>query len=168
MPQPWTILVYRIPSQPTKLRLNVWRKLCALGALYLQDAVCVLPSRPDLDAALREVYEIVLESGGTAHLFCSTVMEPDTEATIVDDFRKLADDRLATIRVRLDATLEMLSGRVGLADLEVAEESLKRERVAYLRSQHISYLGGTQESEVESRLERLRLMLDGIRDAMLG
>jgi hypothetical protein len=168
MSQAWTLLVYRIPSQPSKLRLSVWRKLSALGALYLQDAVCVLPSKPELDEALREVYSLVVESGGSGHLFEATIIEPATEKAIVEGFCKLADDRLTTIQTRLDATLEMLSGRVGLADIEVAEESLKRERIAYLRSQHINYLGSTKDSEVESRIERLRLTLDGIRDAMLG
>jgi hypothetical protein len=168
MASSWTLLVYRIPTQPSKLRLNVWRKLSSLGALYLQDAVCVLPSKPETDEALREVYQTVLESGGSAHLFAASVLEPDVEETVCEGFRKLADERLTTIQGRLDATLEMLSGKLGLADLEVAEESLKRERVAYLRAQSISYLGGTKESEVESRLKELARTLDSIRDAMLG
>ncbi|HEY0865850.1 MAG TPA: Chromate resistance protein ChrB [Fimbriimonas sp.] len=168
MPTPWTLLVYRIPSQPSKLRLNVWRKLASLGALYLQDAVCVLPSRPDTDDAFRDVYRTIVESGGSGFLFESKILEPADEEQVVEGFRKLSDDRLTTIQGRLDATLEMLSGKVGLADLEVAEESLKRERVAYLRAQSISYMGGTKEAEVESRLRRLQQSLDSIRDAILG
>src|SRR5437899_2513667 len=44
--QKWTLLVYRIPAQPTRLRLQIWRRLQKMGALYLQNAVCLLPSRP--------------------------------------------------------------------------------------------------------------------------
>ena len=39
----WLLLVYRIPREPTAGRVFVWRKLRALGAVALQDAVWVLP-----------------------------------------------------------------------------------------------------------------------------
>jgi hypothetical protein len=42
----WLLLVYRIPREPTAGRVFVWRKLKALGAVALQDAVWVLPRTP--------------------------------------------------------------------------------------------------------------------------
>jgi hypothetical protein len=42
----WLLLVYRIPREPTAGRVFVWRKLKALGAMALQDAVWVLPCTP--------------------------------------------------------------------------------------------------------------------------
>src|ERR687898_153907 len=35
----WVLLVYRIPREPSRHRVAVWRKLRDLGALYLQDGV---------------------------------------------------------------------------------------------------------------------------------
>jgi len=32
----WLLLVYRVPSEPTRLRAAVWRRLKSLGAVYLQ------------------------------------------------------------------------------------------------------------------------------------
>ncbi len=166
--QKWILLVYRIPSQPSRYRLQVWRKLQSLGVLYLQDAVCILPSREGLHEELTEVGATVKESGGSVNLFAIESILPGEDEQIVTDFKKLADDRYITIVHRLDSALSLLSSNVNIADVEVAEESLKRERIAYFRAQRIAYFGGTIEDEVETRLEKLRLLLDEIRSAMLG
>src|SRR4051795_10872995 len=51
--QRWLILIYRLPREPSRPRVAVWRKLKALGALYLQDGVVALPG----DAVTREQLE---------------------------------------------------------------------------------------------------------------
>ncbi|MFF3669336.1 Chromate resistance protein ChrB [Microtetraspora malaysiensis] len=37
-------LVYRVPAMTSRARVAVWRELKRLGALYIQQAVCVLPA----------------------------------------------------------------------------------------------------------------------------
>src|SRR4030095_15647370 len=65
----WVLLVYRIPREPSRHRVAVWRKLRDLGALYLQDGVAALPE----DAVTREQLEWlqlrVREAGGEATLW---------------------------------------------------------------------------------------------------
>src|SRR5215211_6985291 len=51
--QRWLILIYRLPREPSRPRVAVWRKLKDLGALYLQDGVAALPE----DAVTREQLE---------------------------------------------------------------------------------------------------------------
>ena len=48
--QSWVLLIYRLPREPSRHRVAVWRKLKDLGALYLQDGVAALPE----DAVTRE------------------------------------------------------------------------------------------------------------------
>jgi DNA-binding transcriptional regulator PaaX len=38
----WLLLVYRIPSDPTRLRAAVWRRLKSLGAVYLQNSAAAM------------------------------------------------------------------------------------------------------------------------------
>lgn len=40
-PVTWLMLVYRVPSEPTRLRAAVWRRLRSLGAIYLQNSAAV-------------------------------------------------------------------------------------------------------------------------------
>src|SRR5918994_4218166 len=65
----WVLLVYRLPREPSRHRVAVWRKLRDLGALYLQDGVAALPE----DAVTREQLEWlqlrVREAGGRATLW---------------------------------------------------------------------------------------------------
>jgi DNA-binding transcriptional regulator PaaX len=166
--QAWSILVYRIPSQPSRLRLQVWRKLQSVGALYLQDAVCVLPSRPDQEDPLREVAESIREFGGSAHLFAASLAAGFTSAEICEGFRAMADERNRTILSRIQGALHILEKDVDMADIEVAEESLMRERIAFLRAQRLAYFGGSLDHDVEGKLEELRVVLDEIRAAMLS
>jgi hypothetical protein len=51
--QRWLILTYRLPREPSGPRVAAWRKLKALGALYLQDGAVTLPE----DAVTREQLE---------------------------------------------------------------------------------------------------------------
>ncbi|CAN5349650.1 hypothetical protein BH11ARM1_BH11ARM1_05800 [soil metagenome] len=64
----WIQLIYRIPSQPSRYRLQVWRKLQTIGAAYLQDAVCILPDNPEHIEIFNEVAGMIREMGGSASL----------------------------------------------------------------------------------------------------
>jgi DNA-binding transcriptional regulator PaaX len=44
--QRWFVLVYKLPSEPSRYRASVWRKLKAAGAVYLQNGVAALPNDP--------------------------------------------------------------------------------------------------------------------------
>jgi hypothetical protein len=161
-------MVYKIPSQPSRLRLQVWRKLQAIGAVYLQDAVCALPSGTEHEKEFTEVAESIREMGGIVTLFHAVPLGEHEDDAVLSGFRKSADERYKTILSRIDTALELLQTDVDMVDIEVAEESLMRERIAFLRAKKIAYFGGTFETLVEEKLESLRLQLDEIRDAILA
>ncbi|GAY10922.1 Chromate resistance protein ChrB [Pseudonocardia sp. N23] len=48
----WLVLIYRVPSEPTRLRATVWRRLKGLGAIYVQNSVAALPEGPAAERAL--------------------------------------------------------------------------------------------------------------------
>jgi hypothetical protein len=64
----WFVLVYKLPSEPSRYRASVWRKLKAAGAVYLQNGVAALPDDPGggADDARRGAGDPGV--GGTAHL----------------------------------------------------------------------------------------------------
>lgn len=158
----WTLLVYKIPPQPTRLRLQIWRRLQRMGALYLQDAVCVLPARADLQENMQYIGETITEMDGTYHLFTAKCIFADGGERIVDSFRQLADMRYEEIAARTRIVEASLEAAVSLTALEGAEEDLKRERIAYLKAKRLAYFGSDRENEVERRLDTLRSSLDDI------
>jgi len=72
----WLLLVYRIPREPTAARVYVWRKLKALGAVSLQDAVWVLPATPRTQEQLQWLAAEIAEQGGDANLWLADALEP--------------------------------------------------------------------------------------------
>jgi hypothetical protein len=158
----WVLLTYRIPSQPSRLRLQVWRKLQRMGAVYLQNAVCILPARDDLVENMQYVAGMIEEMGGSCHLFSASSLLPDGDERLQAEFTAQADDTLQEIVNRLDKVREALEQAASPSALEQAEEELKRERVAYLRARRLAYSGSTKGDEVDARLESLRQELDDL------
>ena len=71
----WLLLVYRIPSDPTRLRAAVWRRLKSLGAVYLQNSAAALPASDSAERALRRLRREILEMDGSAMLLsCSALV----------------------------------------------------------------------------------------------
>src|SRR5205823_11797398 len=98
----WTLLVYKIPTQPSRLRLQIWRKLQAMGALYVQNAACLLPVRPDLDENMQYIAAQIEERGGSCYLFSASTLLPGSGESLVEEFRAQADSALDEIIERLD------------------------------------------------------------------
>jgi hypothetical protein len=64
----WTLLVYVLPAQPSRVRVAVWRDLKAAGALYIRDGVAVLPDLPAAHGVFRNIANKVKELGGEVTL----------------------------------------------------------------------------------------------------
>jgi hypothetical protein len=128
----WLLLIYRLPREPSRHRVAVWRKLKALGALYLQDGVAALPE----DAVTREQLEwlqlSVREAGGEATLWEG---QPNTHAegkALVETFRSSREEAYQAIvagaeRVRRKAELGG-GGETLLAEMGKLEREFRAER----------------------------------------
>jgi hypothetical protein len=125
----WVLLVYRIPREPSRHRVAVWRKLRNLGALYLQDGVAALPE----DAVTREQMEWlqlrVREAGGEATLWEAKPGTLAEEASLVEAFRSSREKTYRDIIARaerLQRKAEMgggaLSERLGKLEREFRAE----------------------------------------------
>jgi len=70
----WLLLVYRIPSEPTRLRAAVWRRLKSLGAVYVQNSAAVLPAGRASEHALRRLRHEIVDMDGSAVLMSCTAL----------------------------------------------------------------------------------------------
>lgn len=155
----WTILVYRIPPHPTKLRLAIWRRLQKLGALYLQDGVTLLPDRDDLTENVTYIAQAIQELGGECHLFAASTLLPNEAEVLIGKFREQVGKGLSEISTRLDALEIALDDKLGADELGALEESLRRERTAFLRLKATAHFCSDEGTTLESHLEELRQRL---------
>jgi hypothetical protein len=126
----WVLLVYRIPREPSRHRVAVWRKLRDLGALYLQDGVAALPE----DAVTREQLEWlqlrVREAGGEATLWEGRPGTMAEEAELVEAFRSSREKAYRTIIARAERIRRkaQMGGRVLSEQLGKLEREFRAER----------------------------------------
>lgn len=118
-PTGWLVLVYRIPSEPTRLRATVWRRLKALGAIYLQNAVAALPAGPQNERAMRKLHHEVLQMGGTAVLFSAAALAGDDAVT--QAFQAARSDEYEEIVDRCDGFVAEVEKEFANAHFSYAE-----------------------------------------------
>jgi hypothetical protein len=120
----WVLLIYRIPREPSRHRVAVWRKLRDLGALYLQDGVAALPE----DAVTREQLEWlqlrVREAGGEATLWEARPGTMAEEAELVEAFRSSREEAYKAII----AEVERLRRKAQMGGGDLSEQLRKLER----------------------------------------
>lgn len=102
----WLLLVYRVPSEPSRLRAGVWRRLKGLGAIYVQSSAAALPASPAAERALRGLRGEIAEMGGTALLFESDVLAG--EEGLVAQFNAARDDEYEEIVDRCEDFLRQV------------------------------------------------------------
>jgi hypothetical protein len=94
---PWILLSSRVPREPTRLRLAIWRRLKRLGALLVHDAVWMLPADAKTREAFEWLAEEIEEQGGTAWVWEAAGLSPAQDREAVELFRGEADARYAEI-----------------------------------------------------------------------
>lgn len=125
----WLLLVYRVPSEPTRLRAAVWRRIKGLGAIYLQNSVAALPSSPDNERAFRRLRHEIVDMDGTAMLLRCEALSG--QADIVAAFQAARDDEYEEIVDRARDFLaqvekEHVAEHFTFAELEENEEDLAK------------------------------------------
>ncbi len=138
-PGRWLLLVYRVPSEPSRLRATVWRRIKSLGAIYLQSSAAALPASTAAERALRKLRSEILDMAGTAVLLSCEVLAG--EADIRAQFQDARDDEYEEI---VDKCADFIAG-------------IEKE----YREAHFSY-AELEENEVD--LVKLRTWLQRIRE----
>ena len=62
----WLLLIHQIPAKPAYLRVKVWRRLQALGAVPVKNAVYALPANEQTQEDFEWVLKEIREGGGEA------------------------------------------------------------------------------------------------------
>ena len=115
------------------LRVQVWRKLRSLGALYLQQSVCLLPARGDVVREVRRLADRVRRQGGSCRLLHVAIADEAERAQVVAEMNAARDQEYGEVLERLPEFLaeldkERARGRTTYAEVEECEADLERYR----------------------------------------
>ena len=132
-PLGWLLISVSTAGAPASLRTQVWRRLRSLGALYLQQSVCLLPDRPEVARAVRRLLDRVHRDGGQGRLLRIVLPQPAEQAAVIADFQAARDAEYAELLERLpelehELAHERARGRTTYAEVEESEADLERFR----------------------------------------
>lgn len=88
----WLLLHYKLPAEPSALRVSVWRKLKRLGAIFYQDTVWVLPRNVRTLEQFQWLALEIVEMGGDAALWESKPVLAGKDDALITQFREQADE----------------------------------------------------------------------------
>ena len=113
------------------LRVQVWRKLRSLGALYLQQSVCLLPATADVARDVRRLAGRVRQGGGTARVLRMAFTDAAEEQAVITELNTARDAEYVEVLERLpdlrrDLAGEQARGRLTYAEVEESEADLHR------------------------------------------
>ncbi len=106
----WLLLTYKLPSEPSRRRVYVWRKLKRLGAINITEAVWVLPESFRTREQLQWLAVEIQEMGGEAMVWTGRPDFSGQEETVREMFTR-----------QVDAAYQQLLDRLELAGLDLAE-----------------------------------------------
>lgn len=152
------MLLVRLPAEPSRHRVAVWRELRKVGALSLGQGVWAVPDVPVFADGLRRAVElteraegeaVVLEATGRSATDAARFQAMFTGARQADWAEFLAD--CGKYEAELDK--EIRTAKFTLAELEEEEQSLERLRRWHRDLQARDVFGAPEATEATRRLK---------------
>ncbi|MFF4761635.1 Chromate resistance protein ChrB [Streptomyces sp. NPDC001292] len=158
---------------PAATRVRVWRKLRSLGALYLQQSVCLLPDR---DAVRRQVARLlasVRADGGTARQLAVDIADEAEYGQLVAEFNAERDAEYGEVVERAPELLKELQmetarGNATYAEVEESEADLERFDKWLAKIDARDHFGAPGGAAAREAVERCRAALAAFEDAAIA
>jgi hypothetical protein len=161
----WMLLIYKVPQDPTRFRTYLWRQMRMLGALNLQQMVCLLPKTPDLESEFMRLAYKIEEFGGEANLLTITSPNKEWEDRIIAGFNATVDEEYAEIaeneerfqdEIRRESRKQKFTF-TELEDMEADREKISREMA---KVQARDFFGSLGRLKAESQMAESRKLFE--------
>lgn len=168
----WLVISVSTAGAAGTLRVQVWRKLRSLGALYLQQSVCLLPARPEVVREVRRLADRVRHQGGQARVLRMAFSDPTEEQAVIAELNAARDEEYAEVLDRLPALRRELAeerarGRATYAEVEESEADLDRFRSWLAKIAARDYFAAPTGEAARAAVEEAAADLAAFEDAAL-
>jgi hypothetical protein len=163
--QSWLLLTYKLPPEPAKGRVAVWRRLKGLGAVYLQNGVCVLPKTDDHVRRLKMLENEITGLIGEAVILETVALDRSQEEKVVARFKADRNEEYQEFLVKcadFDAELakETAASHFTYAELEENDVDLKKLQGWLEKIRKLDFYGATLAAQAGQRLRECEILLD--------
>lgn len=162
----WLLLTYKVPPEPAARRIALWRKLKAMGAVYLQNGVCLLPKTDDHLRRLKVVENEIEEAKGEAVLLETVGLDRTQEQKVVGRFTADRDEayreflgKCADFEAEIER--ETAANHFTYAELEENDEDLEKLKGWLAKIRKLDFYNAPLSAEADTRFQHCVLLLEG-------
>lgn len=163
--QNWLLLTYKVPAEPSRKRLALWRKLKGMGAVYLQSGVCLLPKSDDHTRRLKIIENEINEMGGNSVLLETVALDKGQADKVVARFKADRDEEYIELIEKCadfeaEIAKETQAKHFTYAELEENDVDLKKLQSWLEKIRKLDFYGATRAAEAQQRLDQCETLLD--------
>ncbi|HEX7648095.1 MAG TPA: Chromate resistance protein ChrB [Noviherbaspirillum sp.] len=163
--QNWLLLTYKVPPEPAKKRVALWRRLKGMGAVYLQNGVCLLPKSDDHVRHLKMLENDISEMKGESLILETVALDRTQEDKVVARFKADRDEEYKEFLDKCDdfdgeIAKEIAANHFTYAELEENDVDLKKLQNWLEKIRKLDFYGAPLAVEAEQRLQACEALLD--------
>lgn len=161
----WLLLTYKVPPEPARHRIALWRRLKSLGAVYLQNGVCLLPRSDEHLRRLKILENDIIEMRGEAVLLETAGLDSHQEERVVERFNVERDEQYREFlgrcadfhaEIRRETDIDHFT----YAELEENDEDLKKLRAWLPKIRKLDFYGAPLATAADQALKDCEEELD--------
>jgi len=161
----WLLLIYKVPKDPTRFRTYLWRQMRMIGALSLQQMVCLLPKTPDLESEFMRLAYKIEEFGGEVNLLEITSPNREWEDRIIASFNATVNEEYAEIaeneeRFQDEIRRESRKKKFTFAELEDMEADREKISRGMAKVQARDFFGAPGRLIAEAQMAESRKLFE--------
>ncbi len=165
----WTVLSVRLPAEPSRHRVAVWRELRRVGALSLGHGVWALPTTPAFDQGLERALELIERGEGEAVVLAAQGRDQAQAERLEALFTADREDEWAELisecaKYEAELDREVAQQKFTLAELDEEEQSLERLRRWFRELRSRDVFGAPSGAAADERLKRCQTRLEEFSD----
>jgi hypothetical protein len=163
----WRVITYRLPPEPSRHRVAVWRELRRLGAVPLQQGTWAVPDGEPFEAGFAHVVQAIEAAGGQPVVLVAE--ERASAAQLEELFTAQREAEWGEFlsdcgKYETELAGEVAKGKLTLAELDEEEQSLDRLRRWYRTIKARDLFGAPSAPVAERRLKECTEALEGFAD----
>lgn len=161
----WLLLTYKVPPDPAKKRMALWRRLKSLGAVYLQSGVCVLPHTDDHVRQLKMIENEIAEMAGESLILETGPLDRAQEAKVLARFKADRNEEYVELLGKCEdfeaeIARETAARHFTYAELEENDVDLKKLQAWLEKIRKLDFYGAAHAAEAQQRLQACEALLD--------
>jgi hypothetical protein len=155
----WLLLVHQLPAKPAYLRVKVWRRLQALGAVTLKNSVYALPAGEQTQEDLAWVLKEIIEGGGEGMICEARMVDGLSDQDMRNLFNTARDADYAAIAKGARELEETLAGAADASARADVHARLARLKAEAARVMEVDFFGTDGREAVDGLLRALEAQM---------